>query len=238
MQLCEQPHFSWNSMRSKEKAFKCYQIGSSLSVFLKQAWLPLIFASLYCFCRAISRLLKIYPHQSSKLWKAFITKYFFKNDKYVVDWINIFFSFLFQKVRWILAHWVGIFLSLKVNQFHTYLRLIPHSDFKESTCLLLLDRASEFLVTLVGLDIRMTLKIREGIKLRFKLSCSLDKMISCGPFGDFPFQGRENLVTLKTYTINGTCRSGRKSWGWTLCVFKLNPLSLRSCCMGQRKMNA
>lgn len=49
------------------------------------------------------------------------------------------------------------------------------------------------------------------------------------------FNVETNLVTLKTYTINETCRCGQKVWGWTLYVFKLNPLSLRSCCMGQRK---
>lgn len=86
----------------------------------------------------------------------------------------------------------------------------------------------------------VTLKNREHkclscIKLRFKLLCSLEKMISWGPFGNFLFNVEKNLVTLKPYTINGTCRCGQKVWGWTLCVFKLNPLSLRSCCMGQRK---
>lgn len=49
------------------------------------------------------------------------------------------------------------------------------------------------------------------------------------------FKVEKNLVTLKTHKINKTCRCGQKAWGWTSYVFKLNPVSLRSCCMGQRK---
>lgn len=123
----------------------------------------------------------------------------FKNAKYVVDLIDFFFSFFFsQKVRWIPEHWVGIFLSLKTNQFHTYLRLIPHSDFKESICLLFLDRTSEFFCHPWEIERQGDSKIRKGkclsaIKLRLKLSCSLEKMISCGPFGNFSFQYRKKL---------------------------------------------
>lgn len=152
--------------------------------------------------------------------------------------IDFFFFFFFfpKKVRWIPEHWVGIFLSLKINQFHTYLRLIPYSDFKESTCLLQVN----FFVTLKRLNVKVTLKSEKAnalvlLSLDSNYHVHLKKWLPVGLLETSLFNIEKNLVTLKTYTINGTCRCGQKSWGWTLCMFKLNPLSLRSCCMGQRK---
>lgn len=76
------------------------------------------------------------------------------------------------------------------------------------------------------------------IELSTNYCVHLKKMIFCGSFATSISNVKKNLITLKTYTINETCRCGQKVWGWTLYVFKLNLLSLRSWLYGSEKMNA
>lgn len=74
-------------------------------------------------------------------------------------------------------------------------------------------------------------------KLKFTLLCSFKKKIRfpVSLLVISPFNVEKILITLKFYTTYETCRCGQKVWGWILYVFKLNPLSRRGCCMGQRK---
>lgn len=163
----------------------------------------------------------------------------FKNDKYFVGWIDIFY-FLPPKVRWISAHWVEIFL-VPEDQPISYLFKIDSTLLFQGEYLHSPLRSSKWMFSHPrGIGPQGDSKNRERkcsvvLSIDSNYHVHLKKWFPVGLLATFLFSVDKNLVTLKTYTINETCRCGQKVWGWTLYAFKLNPLSLRSCCMGQRK---
>lgn len=166
---------------------------------------------------------------------------FFKNDKYVVDWIAVFFSFLFFPKSQANSRPPSWDFLVPEDQPISYLFKIDSTLRFQAGCLDSPLRASELFPPSWGWTSRWLWKNREtavasgALSLESTYHVHLKKMISCGPLATSLSNAEKNLVTLKTYTINGTCRCGQEAWGWTPCMFKLNPLSLRSCCMGQRK---